>query len=1072
LSIRGYSSARSQKYSTTASILVFLTATLFSDVHSKTTESTELLGARADSLLTKAEQLCSIYSYDEALQKLQDALVIEQQLNRLDYQASILHQIADILSRTSLYDSALFYSDSALTIARKTSATDIECESLIMLAAASECISEYETALAYCDTAFAILAQKHDPILYVRALNTISQIYYSMSQYDKALAYCDTALVVARSNDDKEGEAKSLEIAGAVYDNNGEYHRALENYRDSYSIWKAYGNRPGESAALRSMGRSYFFLSQYDSSLHYYREALQISRQIHDANGEGQILTGIGLIFSQQGLNELSIVYLDSALYIRRQLGDLRGLATTMYNLGTAYSSISKFEHAMANFDSSLTIMRKIGSKYIEGSALTSKGIIYRLLGKYEHALACFDSALAIADQTNDHYGASATMNNIAIVYHTLRLHEKALAYYDSSLTTKRALKLRQLESGTLHNMGSTYRDMGQYGRALAYFDSALIIQREIRDLTGEARTLDDIGVAYFLLGQHNRALTCLDSSLQLKKLLKDPWTQAITLGNIGRAHHALAEYTSALNSFLSALRTLDALQDRPHKSAMMEEIGRVYESTGDVDSAISYYKQAIEVKEDIRSELKRTELREPYIEAEKDIYERLAVLLIMLERYEEAFDYLERSRSEKLRKAFEMSDMVAYDPSLNRTLERINLLTSEMEGLRKRFQDGDIEEALYDTQHNELQGRLNQIMLDFKIHYPQLYSVIVPRQWVLKEIQGIIPRGTLFIGFAEVNDSYVALLFTRDMFMVQTLAEPKDSIDQRVIQALTALKWQAPEAEIQNQFAHLYRVLLQPSESIIVKYPNIVIIPYGILHYLPFHILRYTDEQAEHHYLIERKRISYLPSASFLADLLKEQKNAKHELLAFGNADGTLPSAEIEVDLIARLFPRSHVCKCDSARKDRFIQLANEYAMIHLATHGILTSDPRFSYIVLAPAVTGNLTVREIFGLSGHFKQTSLVTLSACETAVEAEPEAAGMELVTLSNAFKVAGVPTTIASLWEIADRSTALLMEDFYKNLKDHKMDKLEALRQAQLTMLSNDQYSHPYYWAPFILIGNWQ
>jgi CHAT domain-containing protein len=81
-------------------------------------------------------------------------------------------------------------------------------------------------------------------------------------------------------------------------------------------------------------------------------------------------------------------------------------------------------------------------------------------------------------------------------------------------------------------------------------------------------------------------------------------------------------------------------------------------------------------------------------------------------------------------------------------------------------------------------------------------------------------------------------------------------------------------------------------------------------------------------------------------------------------------------------------------------------------------------------------------------------------------------MELVTLSNAFKVAGVPTTIASLWEIADRSTALLMEDFYKNLKNNKMDKLDALRQAQLTMLSNDQYSHPYYWAPFILIGNWQ
>jgi CHAT domain-containing protein len=297
-------------------------------------------------------------------------------------------------------------------------------------------------------------------------------------------------------------------------------------------------------------------------------------------------------------------------------------------------------------------------------------------------------------------------------------------------------------------------------------------------------------------------------------------------------------------------------------------------------------------------------------------------------------------------------------------------------------------------------------------------------------------------------------------------------SIDQWVIQALTALKWHAPEEEIQDQFAHLYGVLLQPSEPEIDNYPNLVIIPYGILHYLPFHMLRNTDLDGEQHYLVESKRISYLPSASFLTDLLREQAAASQDLLAFGNADGTLPSAELEVDLIARLFRKSHVCKCDSARKDRLIQMANDYRLIHLATHGVLASDPRFSYIVLAPAVAGNLTVREIFGLSGHFKQTSLVTLSACETAVEAEPEAAGMELVTLSNAFKVAGVPTTIASLWEIADRSTALLMEDFYKNIKDKNLDKLDALRNAQLSMLDNEQYAHPYYWAPFILIGDWQ
>jgi CHAT domain-containing protein len=362
--------------------------------------------------------------------------------------------------------------------------------------------------------------------------------------------------------------------------------------------------------------------------------------------------------------------------------------------------------------------------------------------------------------------------------------------------------------------------------------------------------------------------------------------------------------------------------------------------------------------------------------------------------------------------------------------------------------------------------------MLDFKIHYPRLYDVLVPRQWVLKDIQNIMPDSTLFIGFTEANDKYAALIFSNDMYTVEPREELKDSIDQWVIRALSALKRHAPEDEIHEHFAQLYQALLKPSETELTKYDNIVFIPYGILHYVPFHMLRYADEEGNHHYLMERNRVSYLPSASFLTDLLKEQEEAPQELLAFGNADGTLPSAELEVDLIAQLFERSYVCKCDSARKDRFIEMSKDYEMIHLATHGILDYDPRFSHIVLAPEVVGNLTVREIFGLSGYFQKTSLVTLSACETAVEAEPETAGMELVTLSNAFKVAGVPTTIASLWEIADRSTAVLMKDFYRNLKDNNMDKLDALRQAQLSMLDHQDYAHPFYWAPFILIGDWQ
>jgi CHAT domain-containing protein len=573
-------------------------------------------------------------------------------------------------------------------------------------------------------------------------------------------------------------------------------------------------------------------------------------------------------------------------------------------------------------------------------------------------------------------------------------------------------------------------------------------------------------------LGEYAVALVFLDSALTMARRMNVVHYVAWCYQGIGSVYYNNEQYDNALVYYDSALVTFEGYGYRNGQAMMLDHLGQGYASTGDLERAVDYYKRSIEIRESVRRKFEKEEMMRSYVEVQKGIYERLAILLIMLGKYEEAFDYIERSRSERLRRSFELSEIVAFDPSLRRILERITSLTTEIDGLRSRFQKNAIAETLFVKQMDALEGRLNQATLDLKIHHPRLYNVIVPQTWVLEDVQDIIPDSTLFISFTQTDEAYAMMLFTQDLYLFETSGLSKDSVDQMVMQVLRSIRRHEAEELIHEQLAELYQVLLKPFEHEIEKYPNIVIIPYGVLHYLPFHVLCCGDEQGGVEYLLALKRISYLPSASFLADLMHEPHEAPNELLAFGNADGTLPSAEMEVELIARLFDRSFVCKCDSASKDRFIQLSNEFRLIHLATHGILASDPRFSHIVLAPALEGNLTVREIFGLSGHFEKTSVVTLSACETAVEADPEAAGMELVTLSNAFKVAGVPTTIASLWEIADQSTAVLMENFYKNLRGGRMDKLESLRQAQISMINHDQYAHPYYWAPFALFGNWR
>ena len=504
----------------------------------------------------------------------------------------------------------------------------------------------------------------------------------------------------------------------------------------------------------------------------------------------------------------------------------------------------------------------------------------------------------------------------------------------------------------------------------------------------------------------------------------------------------------------------------------MFDHLGQVYEKLGDPEKAIDHYKASIEIRESIRKEFKKEDLERSYIEVQRNVYERLISVLVDLERYEEAFEYMERSRSQELRRTLEEQGVIAFDPSLRRILERIDLLEAEIQGLNTRMSNRQMSEEDFTASLNELEGRRNQALVDLKIYHPDLYNAMMPQMVSLEYVQDHMPKNAALIEYMLTDDRYVIFLFSRDRFLFRRVEHRSSVVDSIVLQSLNDLRWLASRDVIDNHFAALYSILLEPVEEEIGEFAEIIVIPFGILHYVPFHALRRENARGDTAYLVEHKRVSYLPSALFLTDLERVKVRPKKELLAFANCDGTLPNAEIEVDSICQIYPEACICKGDSATKERLIGCCGEYRMLHLATHGVLSADPRFSYIVLAPPDAGNLTVREIMGLYGSFEHTSLITLSACETAVEEDFATAGMELTTLSNAFKVAGVPSTVATLWEIADRSTAVLMKNFYANLKSKRMDKIEALRKAQIALLDHPQYAHPYYWAPFVLFGDWR
>jgi CHAT domain-containing protein len=327
-----------------------------------------------------------------------------------------------------------------------------------------------------------------------------------------------------------------------------------------------------------------------------------------------------------------------------------------------------------------------------------------------------------------------------------------------------------------------------------------------------------------------------------------------------------------------------------------------------------------------------------------------------------------------------------------------------------------------------------------------------------------------------------------------------------------------------------LYKVLLEPAAGIIGE-KRLMVIADGALNYIPFEVLLKTPEGSDFSslgYLVKTNEIIYAPSASVVGAIKQQRtKTANRAMLiiadpvfnsndaraqkrpatpatdaevrglkiqsALADVEGSAPppSAQMEGLPLARLNGTrteadqiSKLAKASGGQADVWLDLdANEdnlgtrdiskYRIIHVATHGLLNAErPQFTGVVLS--LVGNKTsdgfVRtdEVFNLR---LGSPLVMLSACETGLGKEKRGEGV--MGLTRAFMYAGAPTVGVSLWSVADKSTADLMTDFYKRLLStgEGTTSSGALRAAQLAMITGKKYSAPFYWAPFVLVGDW-
>ncbi|WP_235025332.1 CHAT domain-containing protein [Caballeronia terrestris] len=439
------------------------------------------------------------------------------------------------------------------------------------------------------------------------------------------------------------------------------------------------------------------------------------------------------------------------------------------------------------------------------------------------------------------------------------------------------------------------------------------------------------------------------------------------------------------------------------------EGMGRAYLALGDRPKARAAWLLALDDSETIRARFRSDEFKTGLFADTQMVFEETIALVVEDGDYAFAWSLSERSRARAL-----------LDVVRNRLADGVD--TQQLNG--RALSLDDVRRAL----------RPNEAIVEFHGLPNQLIAWVV-RADGLKGMTLPIPRKDMTLAVSDFRNA-----ITRGRPQALTYGTKLDAL---LIAPLG----------------------LKPGE-------RLIIVPNGALHYMPFQALRNADG-----FLIQRHPIALAPSASVAIQLVQRQQRVASDLVAFGNPRIApafdLPGAEAEVRDIAPLFTKRETFLQSAVTRAAFSDNAPSGRIVHVATHAEAdTIDPLHSRILLAPATQpadgpDSLLAQDIYNLK--FDSVALVTLSACETALGRIER--GDEIMGFTRAFFYAGASALIVSMWPVSDDSTALTMRTFYTSLTRGD-EAIDAMQKAQLAVLADKRFSHPFYWAPFDLMGGWR
>ena len=725
-------------------------------------------------------------------------------------------------------------------------------------------------------------------------------------------------------------------------------------------------------------------------------------------------------------------------------------------------------------------------------------GIMYLYEGNFHRALASLQRALQIATELHQKEGVIPALNSMGEVFRAEGQPQRALEFYE------RARKEVGDDSKwnmafIFNNIGMACEAMGDNAKAIDYLNRARAVAEKVKFQPRVASALTELGNVHRRAGEMEDAAKSYQQSLDLATSLHDKSEQARALTGLAKVARAQGDASAALDRGRKAVELCRSLQERDEVARAQTLVGQILNSLGKTGEARAAFEEAVSEIEQVRGQLAGgMEESETYFADRIAPYQELIRLAIKEDRTEDALVLSERASARAL------LDILAKGKSGSASL----LTDAQKERLR------ELDRALAEANRQlvaEMQGEhpaadqiqsLRAALQHARTERENFNATIASESANPKPVETAAfddmrrfakTNKAALLKFVATRDETFLFVVNGEALKVFPLDLTRTELAKRVgafhsLIAERGLDWQTPARA-------LYASLLQKAEPAWKDSSRLIIIPDGPLWDLPFQTLQSADK----HSLIDNHVVSYAPSITFLTRTHISRNNGTNSERLFALANPAvgavaknagsqkilvssgpqlmgeiwepLPATETQVRELKKLYDaKSIILTGAHASEDAVKTQAADFDIIHLATHGVLNDRaPLYSYLLLSqknlpPGEDGLLEAWELMEMKLHAR---LAVLSACETARGKISEGEGV--IGLSWALLAAGCPSAVVSQWKVDSASNTDLMVEFHRRYRAGASAG-EALRDASLKLAKDPRYRHPFYWAPFVAIGD--